>query len=555
MIEHRPFALEAQMQLGFHNGERIFHSSRRLPDYLSQYVDDHEYVHGRIFSSFPDGVIHAIHLRLSAMFRAGGAVSEALNLAENVLADDMVRPHEEAATYIGLYEAVNEIDRRKIIASLDAEYKSYLQFYSNLIDPLTASSICRCAIARAVNRWIFSSIRLEILEVSDLFSPELISQIPGPRARSTLIQEVFSNGGLGQKILVTIQKFAEKFPGLVVIEDQSWIDNFSAPSWGWMRSDLSDEIFCMIRQSIDEPTFDGDIADANIVKALKDEIGLAHVKGDELVSTIRSTASLNDMPLEALRSFSEIGDSNRIFFNIISPLNLSDENEAIYLLFQAGKVYIDCRIYCQICALSETVSYLYLWFETEHGVETPKVFPFEMPLSFIPRCLEAISSLIEIGSRFAPVVVAFHPRMASRLDEICDLLHVPDDWAIFRKLEDTVGVFGKKSIYPLKWNGPSFTQSIADESGSIGVRRASFRNDGAISDQFHFSLFEPDDESLPSMFDAFSGVTWGHRQMFVERLQGVNHLRGVEMPSESAMLRHIIFSLPAAFCQKLSGQS
>lgn len=553
MIEHRPFALEAQMQLGFHDGERVFQSSRHLPEYMSRYVDNHEYVHGRIFTQFPDGVIHAIHIKLAAMSRAGGA--ERAALLDNFFLEEMVRPHEEAATYIGFYESVDEIDRRKILASLDGEYRNYLQFYSKLTDPLTASSICRCAIAKAISRWIFSSIRLEVLEVSDLMSPEVIAQIPGPRARSALIQEAFTGKDLGQKIASAIQRFSEKFPALIVNDDQSWVDAFPAPAWGWIKGDLSEDIFHTIRDNINEPTFDGDIAETNIVKALKDEIGLVRAEDDALALEIRATKSTNDLPLDALRSFSAIGDRNRIFSDRVSSIKLNDESEIIYILFQAGKVYRDCSIYCQICVLSETVSYLYLWFETERGVETPKAFPFEMPFSFMPRCLEAISGLIEIGSLFAPVVVALHPRMASRLDEICALLHVSDEWMICRNLTDTEGVFGKKAIYPLMWNGPSFTLSIADKTGTIGVHKASFQNDGDISDQFHFSLFEPDDENLPSMFDAFSGGTWGYRQMFVERLQTNQHLRRVALPSESAMLHHILSSLPATFCQKPSGQS
>ena len=164
---------------GFHTGVSLHIDSEFLDD---EAVKLHERIHELIFAETPDGVFHALLLRLLHKSKD----PETIRLLKRVttqLLEDSRFAHEVAATFLGVQALRGDAER----------VKTYYSFFDGLISNVFASTFPRYAAAWAFSRWAFCSPRAEIImELSDLRNEHVSRRIPGPNERIRRLRDNLS---------------------------------------------------------------------------------------------------------------------------------------------------------------------------------------------------------------------------------------------------------------------------------------------------------------------------------------------------------------------------
>ena len=106
----------------------------------SQLIQRHEWVHGQIFTSLPDGQLLAALLYLDNVDLTPLGISrKRQGELKDALINASRRAHEAAATYLSIKMEVPEA-QKDLITSLDLDYRKYYSIFADILDNKFGSS-------------------------------------------------------------------------------------------------------------------------------------------------------------------------------------------------------------------------------------------------------------------------------------------------------------------------------------------------------------------------------------------------------------------------------
>lgn len=188
--QFRQFRQEILSLAGFHTGAHLVIDEAHLNN-LS--VHSHELIHGRVFDETLDGSLHKIVLALLRE-NVDASIASQLNDVNDFLFEDVLLPHERAATFLGIMAPTTADERTAARAALDERYGEYFSFFERLL-PWTDSTFVTFLLAFSFARFAFSSSRLaEMHDVSSLNVARL-REIDGPRVRLEAAAAAFLEDG------------------------------------------------------------------------------------------------------------------------------------------------------------------------------------------------------------------------------------------------------------------------------------------------------------------------------------------------------------------------